>query len=901
MKLRRKLMNRIARRLLRISHAMDGNRVRTMPPAVPKYGDFRRHSTPMEVSVKEAVEVYEKRFQVKEEARERVKRRLEAFKKQKREEDEVKKAVRLEAWKKEQVEIGEEKKAAVDAKNDAEEAAAAVQGVKTEEQATAPTDADSSSPLAPAPEQVKAEDANQGTSTPSTETPTADADAVVNASDEKEKEPVETQKSDSPSKDMEVDEPTATCTTTTTKTEEETEEMEVDTTEKKETEDMEVDTTEKKATEDMDAETTTTQEVSPKDEEEAASAPAVVDEIPSSDKEVEVQNEPDDDFVNPLLFDKEHQADLQILAEYDEDYNKLAPTTSIYSSTSITDNKNDEDDTTSSTTTHHPDLSKASIALTQDDIQALDKVEADFEFQPNIRSGIGAVLRTMTPSEKAMEWKRWQTEFLGRIPDQATVADLDREHVVFSLKERQEALQKEAEKAEGGAKSCDSSSESEKKTSDDAADTDKKEDKPVAEEKATIVLKKRTLSLEPIPSFYEQDYHRTLMIQSDLLTTAVHDHQRNSIAEVTKEYQTALRRSTDLNNLKTRLEKERNAALYDHRYKANELNKNRAFDIAMAKAKWQKEKNQFEAQKLAKRQMEMQRYGGSMHPDVSKAMRMTDQEVVRRSLMGAVDRVLIRNSPVESSTGSYLLSNAMQRGFRDNNRTQVVSSLAHCVDVVVRRVESGWISNSAVDMAKTGDQFPRFRPPDVPDTKKIIVNARGETLERVDSRIQVELKEISRQLATSEKMRSKAWQKLMNVKQQFNTQSAPPSRSMNASVPGNIGSSRKGYNQPAPMAYMQKQQQPFSQKTDIPSRSPQIYNPASMNVPTHSAISTGSSQSKYSADKVKARIFSDGSVMPVSAPKRGKDGLFMRPAGRQRKGMDWDAINGKWVPSGTLR
>merc|ERR1711957_502119 len=58
------------------------------------------------------------------------------------------------------------------------------------------------------------------------------------------------------------------------------------------------------------------------------------------------------------------------------------------------------------------------------------------------------------------------------------------------------------------------------------------------------------------------------------------------------------------------------------------------------------------------------------------------------------------------------------------------------------------------------------------------------------------------------------------------------------------------------------------------------------------------SQSKYSADKVKARIYSDGSVMPVSAPKKTKDGLYMRPAGRQRKGMDWDAVIGKWVLAG---
>merc|ERR1712238_368200 len=58
----------------------------------------------------------------------------------------------------------------------------------------------------------------------------------------------------------------------------------------------------------------------------------------------------------------------------------------------------------------------------------------------------------------------------------------------------------------------------------------------------------------------------------------------------------------------------------------------------------------------------------------------------------------------------------------------------------------------------------------------------------------------------------------------------------------------------------------------------------------------GSHPSKYSAEKVKARIFSDGSVMPASTPKKTEDGLFLRPAGRQRKGMDWDPVKGKWIP-----
>lgn len=58
------------------------------------------------------------------------------------------------------------------------------------------------------------------------------------------------------------------------------------------------------------------------------------------------------------------------------------------------------------------------------------------------------------------------------------------------------------------------------------------------------------------------------------------------------------------------------------------------------------------------------------------------------------------------------------------------------------------------------------------------------------------------------------------------------------------------------------------------------------------------SDSKYSAARVRERISSDGTVAPVTTPKRTKDGLYVRPAGRTRKGMEWDAVRGIWVPEG---
>lgn len=63
------------------------------------------------------------------------------------------------------------------------------------------------------------------------------------------------------------------------------------------------------------------------------------------------------------------------------------------------------------------------------------------------------------------------------------------------------------------------------------------------------------------------------------------------------------------------------------------------------------------------------------------------------------------------------------------------------------------------------------------------------------------------------------------------------------------------------------------------------------------AAAASQSDSKYSAERIRARKYSDGSVRPATMPKRDKNGLYIRPAGRRRKGMDWDAVKGVWIPS----
>ena len=67
--------------------------------------------------------------------------------------------------------------------------------------------------------------------------------------------------------------------------------------------------------------------------------------------------------------------------------------------------------------------------------------------------------------------------------------------------------------------------------------------------------------------------------------------------------------------------------------------------------------------------------------------------------------------------------------------------------------------------------------------------------------------------------------------------------------------------------------------------------------PKHSPTCAQGSQSKYSRARVRQRIAADGSVAPVCEPKLTKDGLYQRPVGRTRKGMEWDAVRGIWVPA----
>jgi len=435
--------------------------------------------------------------------------------------------------------------------------------------------------------------------------------------------------------------------------------------------------------------------------------------------------------------------------------------------------------------------------------------------------------------------------------------------------------------------------------------------------------KRKPFLLQPIPSFYNQDHQRLVHIHADILNCALHEEARMKINDATKEYNKHFQQSNEIQNQKLHIDTERSNATYQCRLQFNKVTKEKTLKIAIAKSQWQRRKEEFEATARHRRQVNLQkmmynRKSCNVHPDIVAAMNMKDEDVVRRSLAGAVDRVVIQNAPKEFAIGTSYSATEALRNRHDGIRSMVATSLSHCVDVVVNRIEQGWVQDEHLDTTLVNyEQYPPFQPPaSIANSNNnnscfdtIIVNDRNETLKCVETRTQAELRILAKSLQRSETERQKSWKNVMEVKAEFGQ---PPqkggggvdamskipalnlttprlkiSRSGGGSSGGGGSSSKKRTASALAVAAATA-----SMRTSASSSSKLIS--SSSNHRTTIPIS----QSKYSADKVKARIYSDGSVMPVSQPKKTKDGLYMRPAGRQRKGMDWDAVIGKWVLAG---
>lgn len=240
-----------------------------------------------------------------------------------------------------------------------------------------------------------------------------------------------------------------------------------------------------------------------------------------------------------------------------------------------------------------------------------------------------------------------------------------------------------------------------------------------------------------------------------------------------------------------------------------------------------------------------------------------------------------------------LASYMPNRNDRDHNRRQgtaltkvyahqteaVRQAVAFCVaDIVDVAVAAG---QGHIELKRFGDEFRRPPKPDLQSNENYVRNR------QLEKSLTEEFATLTNQLRISEEERQKAWKRMARSKAEFE---------------GSVGRTVDYGLMPLPSLRQHKVDIPGTPMTmSLPIDGSRVSRPTTTSTASRSSHSGSrgpppSSDSKYSAARVKERIASDGSVAPVTAPKRTKDGLFVRPAGRTRKGMEWDAVRGIWVP-----
>jgi len=617
-------------------------------------------------------------------------------------------------------------------------------------------------------------------------------------------------------------------------------------------------------------------------------------------------------------------------------------------------------------------------------------------------SGVGAIHKSMTTKEKEVEYARWAQEILTRIPEQPTFEQLGMgdNHVFLANDRKKKLLGEENEISKKQRLDNDDSSyeddDEKMKTKDNAkvdpvvnsatkqlSTTDEATDEAQLEDisKSTFYL-----SLQPVPSFAQQDLRRIRAIQVDFVMAALLSQYKAKIDEATKEYNETVARSTELQNIKIRLQSDLHKVIVHSRSLAQKSRNDYALDVAIARGNWQRRKEQWEASQRARQRC---RSDPSTHLEIRYTLKLIVDQIERRA--------------------AYLI---------DDNREAKKKLTPHDVTVEAVKITVKDMVNTVVDRCSaptpslrgdlafsptnitnewnydlSGNTFDDFVPP--PPPVELDPTSSSKQQEEQEAMLRRQISAVETRFVSSEEDRKRVWRKLQKLRQEFDphqsqlavhgSSSQPQQASranQNISRPRVVvasssastnhhpnlsqmqqASSAGSHPQPVarnPVATAAPAAVPAAASAPAPTAAPSAptipasynYRPPSTEIAT-SITSTAASierqhtsavgvpealvaayaaavesaesppvetfapqpqgvsmeaggqvygkaidkyGGKYSVEKVRERIFPDGSVIPVQQPKRTKEGLYQRPAGRQRKGMDWDSERGVWIP-----
>ncbi|VEU44996.1 unnamed protein product [Pseudo-nitzschia multistriata] len=484
---------------------------------------------------------------------------------------------------------------------------------------------------------------------------------------------------------------------------------------------------------------------------------------------------------------------------------------------------------------------------------------------------IGVSAYFSNPEDLKTEYKRWQTNMSRRIPQQSSIEEFGLKNRVFHLEERRKRCIEAA--AIDGETTCESpvkkikleqekdgesnnqTSPTRKEANNDGSEnmeidedetkgggnSDSEDEQGKQVERIDPILEamknKRSISFAPTPSFRDQDLSRIRLIHKDLLQSSQVALTNKRLKVASDDYSKACHFSTQLFEARQMVQHNLTFAIAKGRQEIAKAHSDYTIAYTNAKQRWIKEKFEYDMKK---------------------------SQAILPTKWG--------NRPI----GTQVIGKYVQANYSNLHRATVGQTLADIVD-----------GSILVGEGKANIQpFRDFQPPPAPG-----MNAQtGENMAQRQTRVEMEYRkqysDIDAKLQKSEAERARAWRNVMKAQAENN------------SVCGQRGSkvTLANYrNIPVPVMRASVQQNRKSQMMQQRQRT-QATAPAKAPAPIPATSSSTVDMSKYSAEKVKLRKAADGSVAPVSKPKKDKDGLYLRPAGRTRKGMQWDAVNGVWIP-----
>lgn len=470
--------------------------------------------------------------------------------------------------------------------------------------------------------------------------------------------------------------------------------------------------------------------------------------------------------------------------------------------------------------------------------------------------GIGATSVFTSLDGLEAEHKRWQANMLRKIQEQPTFDELGMKNQVFHFAKRRKRCLEDRAMEEGGTSSIEESlikkkgkvegeddsnkvnyeNETKNERGGDGEENSDEDEDEIEGKNASVDIKKpkRPISFAAIPSFHDQDLARIRLIHRDLLNSSQAELTRKRLNDATNEYNQTHQLSTQLFDARQMVQHNLTFTIAKGRQELTKAHSDYTIAYTTAKQLWLKEKFEYDMKK---------------------------SQAVLPTKWGS------------QPLGTEMIKNYMQNHSSNVQLATVSQTLADIVDGSILAAEG----------KAPIQRFKDFVPPPAPG-----MNAQtGENMAQRQHRVEMEYRKqynaIDVKFKKSEADRTRAWRKVMKAQAEINSISGSNGRGVRMTL--------SNYHQiPVPSIRTSTQQ-------NLPSQyAQQSAKLASYTPPVSASATALTDMSKYSAAKVKQRKAADGTVAPVSEPKKTKDGLYLRPAGRTRKGMQWDAVNGVWVP-----